>query len=71
MTILRELRNNAAITQEELAQRCGVVRQTISNIERGVAKPSVDLAKKIADVFGVEWPILFAEKAILNGKEGS
>lgn len=71
MTVLRELRNNAAMTQKELAQRCGVVRQTISNIELGVTKPSVDLAKKIADVFGVEWPILFGEKVILNDEEGS
>lgn len=70
MTVLRELRNNAAMTQEELAQRCGVVRQTISNIELGVTRPSVDLAKKIADVFGVEWPILFDEKVILNDEEG-
>lgn len=70
MTVLRELRSNAAMTQKELAQRCGVVRQTISNIELGVTKPSVDLAKKIADVFGVDWPILFDEKVILNDEEG-
>lgn len=69
MSILRELRHNAALTQKQLAARCGVVRQTISNIELGITRPSVDLAKKIAQIFGVDWFTLFDENAILNDKE--
>lgn len=41
------------MTQEELALRTGVSRQTIMSIERGQTNPSVLLAFKIAFAFGV------------------
>ena len=69
MSVLRELRINNGMTQKELAIQCGVVRQTISNIELGITEPSVKLAKKIADVFGVDWYIFFEKEVILNDKE--
>jgi putative transcriptional regulator len=44
---------NGEMTQEELARRTGVTRQTIVAIERGNYNPSVGLALRIARVFGV------------------
>jgi putative transcriptional regulator len=41
------------MTQEELALRTGVSRQTVMSIERGQTNPSVLLAYKIAAAFGV------------------
>ncbi len=41
------------MTQEELAKKVGVARQTIIAIEKGKYNPSVALAIKIARVFGV------------------
>lgn len=41
------------MTQEDLARRVGVTRQTIAAIERGNYDPSVSLALRIARVFGV------------------
>ena len=41
------------LTQEELALRSGVSRQTIMSIERGQTNPSALLALKIAAVFKV------------------
>ena len=41
------------ITQEELANRVGVSRQTIIALEAGKYVPSLGLAFKIARVFGV------------------
>ena len=41
------------ITQEELAARVGVTRQTIVAIEKGNYDPSVSLAIRIARVFDV------------------
>lgn len=41
------------MTQEELARRAGVSRQTIIAIEKGKYNPSVGLALRIAGVFGV------------------
>ena len=59
---IRRLRFERGMTQEELALRVGVSRQTIMSIERGATNPSVLLAYKIAmalqipvtDVFQVE-----------------
>ncbi|BDS14991.1 helix-turn-helix transcriptional regulator [Aureispira anguillae] len=39
------------LTQEELAKRVGVSRQTINSIEKGRYVPSTILALKIARVF--------------------
>jgi putative transcriptional regulator len=45
------LRSNKELTQEELAGRVGVSRQTIIAIEKGNYTPSILLALKIAGVF--------------------
>jgi putative transcriptional regulator len=48
------------MTQEELALRTGVSRQTIMSIERGQTNPSVLLALKIASVFDVPLTNVFS-----------
>ena len=45
--------------QEELAQRVGVRRETIGNLEKGRYNPSLALAWKIAQVFGVSIEEIF------------
>lgn len=40
------------ITQDELANRIGVSRQTINSIEKGRYVPSTVLALKLSEVFG-------------------
>ena len=52
---IRRLRFEKSMTQEELALRTGVSRQTIMSIERGDTNPSVLLAFKIASA--LEMPI--------------
>jgi putative transcriptional regulator len=47
------------LTQEELAQRLGVSRQTVHAIERGKAEPSVKLALRLARVLEVDVNELF------------
>ncbi len=44
-------RMERGLTQEELALRLGVSRQTVISIEKGNYAPSVILALKIAKVF--------------------
>ena len=51
--VIRRLRFECGMTQEELALRTGVSRQTIMSIERGRTNPSVLLALKIASALGV------------------
>ncbi len=48
---VQALRTQKGLTQEELAERVGVTRQTIISIEKGNYTPSVLLALKIAAVF--------------------
>ncbi len=51
---IRRLRfENGEMTQEELARRAGCTRQTINAIEAAKYGPSLELAFKIARVFGV------------------
>ncbi len=52
-------RTKAGLTQEELAEKVGVTRQTIIAIERGNYTPSVLLALKLAEVFSVKVETLF------------
>ncbi len=47
------------MTQQELADRVGVSRQTIVAIEKGHYNPSVALAIRLARVFGVAVEALF------------
>ena len=63
---IRVLRFEKRMTQEELAVRTGVSRQTIMSIENGNTNPSVLLAFKIAkalevsidNVFNVEGKLI-------------
>jgi len=56
---------NREMTQQELASRTGVTRQTIIAIEKGEFNPSVKLALKMAVVFQVKVEELF----ILENKD--
>ncbi|VVB56517.1 Helix-turn-helix [uncultured archaeon] len=48
---LRELRARLRMTQDELAAKCGVSRQTVNAIETEKYDPSLPLAFKLAGVF--------------------
>lgn len=51
---IRRLRfEHGEMTQQELAERCGVTRQTIIALEAGRYGPSLVLAFRIARVYGV------------------
>lgn len=51
---IRKLRfNHDEMTQEQLAEKAGVTRQTIVAIEKGKYSPSLELAFRLALVFNV------------------
>ena len=51
---IRALRfTSGEMTQQHLADRIGVTRQTVNAIELGKYSPSLEVAFKIAAVFGV------------------
>jgi putative transcriptional regulator len=51
---IRELRFfNAEMTQQELAKKVGITRQTIIAMEKGKYSPSLELAFRIARTFNL------------------
>jgi putative transcriptional regulator len=50
---IRELRATREMTQQELADRIGVTRQTVIAIEQDKYSPSLETAFKVAIVLGV------------------
>lgn len=56
---IKELRAANAITQEELAERCGMFRTYLSRIESGLANPTLTALYTLADALGVEVVDLF------------
>ena len=57
---IRRLRFDAGeMTQASLAERIGVTRQTVNAIEGGKYSPSLEVAFRIAHVFGVPLDAVF------------
>jgi len=50
---IRSFRKERGLTQEELAIRVNVVRQTVSKWEKGLSVPDADMLQKIAEVLEV------------------
>jgi putative transcriptional regulator len=63
---LRQLREKHDLTQEDLAARVGVSRQTIISLEKGRYNPSLLLAYKLARVFNLTIEEVFIFK---NGRD--
>ncbi|MDA3860388.1 MAG: helix-turn-helix transcriptional regulator [Melioribacteraceae bacterium] len=57
---IRKLRfNSDEMTQQDLANKLGVSRQTINAIEAGKYSPTLELAFRLAEVFGVKLEDVF------------
>jgi len=62
---IRRLRfENGEMTQQQLADKAGVTRQTIIAIEAGKYSPSLSLAFKIARAFGLKIEDVFQYEAV-------
>ncbi|MCV2500427.1 helix-turn-helix transcriptional regulator [Melissococcus plutonius] len=59
------------MTQQELANRVGVSRQTIIQLERNKYNPSLLLAHDIADVFGVTIEDIFTFKKLTDNENST
>ncbi len=61
---IRALRSDAdAMTQADLARRLGVTRQTVIAIEQGRYSPSLEMAFRIARIFGLPLDEVFQYEA--------
>ena len=64
MVNLKALRTAKDMTQEQLATAANVARTVITNIESGIAKPSVSTAKALGSVLDVEWWKFFEDEGV-------
>ena len=55
---LKKIRKDKGYTQEILAEKLNVVRQTVSKWEKGLSLPDVDMLSKIANVLETDVNIL-------------
>lgn len=66
MKSLREVRENAGMSREQLAQLTKTTPRTIQAYESGDRRPTPETAKKIADTFGLNlyemWEMFYPDK---------
>jgi putative transcriptional regulator len=65
---LRELRAKLDWTQDDLAEKAGVTRQTIIAIEAGKYNPSLTLAFKLSKLFKTNIESIFEYDEKTDGK---
>lgn len=65
---LRVLRAERAWSQQDLAERLAVSRQSVNAIETGRFDPSLPLAFRIADIFGLPIEQIFDNPARENSQ---
>lgn len=51
---IKNFRKNKGLTQEEMAVRLNVVRQTVSKWEKGYSVPDAEMLQKIAELFDTD-----------------
>lgn len=55
MRWLKEKRNKMNLTQTSIAKKCNITSNAYCMIEKGNRRPSVKLAKQIADILNFDW----------------
>ncbi len=61
-----ELRKKQNLTQEQLSEKLGVTRQTLSNWEKDITTPDITQAKNIASFFKISLDDLTDNKLEIN-----
>ena len=55
---LAELRNRAGLTLKQVADAVGVQPRTVKSWELYTTSPTIENARKICTVFGVDWSLV-------------
>lgn len=67
---IREQREQAKISIRQLAQAAGVSNPYLSQVERGLRRPSADILQQIAKGLRISAEALYVQAGILEDKEG-
>jgi transcriptional regulator with XRE-family HTH domain len=68
---IREQRESAKISLRELAKTAGVSNPYLSQIERGLRKPSAEILQQIAKGLRISAEVLYVQAGILDQREAS
>jgi transcriptional regulator with XRE-family HTH domain len=66
---IRDLRHNARISLRQLAEQAGVSNPYLSQIERGLRKPSAEVLAQLAHALRVSTPMMYLRAGLLE-REG-
>ncbi len=68
---IRDQRETAKISLRELAKSAGVSNPYLSQIERGLRKPSAEILQQIAKALRISAEVLYVQAGILEQREAS
>ncbi|MDT4989167.1 MAG: hypothetical protein QOI74_3261 [Micromonosporaceae bacterium] len=67
---IRDLRRNAQISLRQLAEQAGVSNPYLSQIERGLRKPSAEVLAQLAHALRVSTPAMYLRAGLLDSRDG-
>jgi transcriptional regulator with XRE-family HTH domain len=70
-SFIRTQRENAHVSVRQLAERSGVSNPYLSQVERGLRKPSADVLSQIAKALRVSAEVLYVRAGILEPSDKS
>ena len=65
---IKDLRQTARISLRQLADRAGVSNPYLSQIERGLRKPSAEVLQQLASALRVSTPAMYLRAGLLDGE---
>lgn len=66
---IRDLRRNAGVSLRQLADKAGVSNPYLSQVERGLRKPSAEVLQQIAGALRVSTPVMYLRAGLLDAHE--
>ena len=67
---IRDLRQGARISLRQLAEQAGVSNPYLSQIERGLRKPSAEVLQQLAAALRVSTPVMYLRAGLLDRGDG-
>jgi transcriptional regulator with XRE-family HTH domain len=65
-SFIRDLRRNAQISLRQLAAQAGVSNPYLSQVERGLRKPSAEVLQQLASALRVSTPVMYLRAGLLD-----
>jgi transcriptional regulator with XRE-family HTH domain len=67
---IRDQRREASLSMRKLAESAGISNPYLSQIERGLRKPSADILQQLARALSISAETLYVHAGILDGDRG-